>query len=91
VLIPDPSDFKYVYWPKIDHALTRNLDPGLVFSEILGVIKGCGENLSREDYISSLSHKKSPLLLNVRDRVYAIFEAYSKQARTRNQVDASDR
>ncbi|KAG8737474.1 hypothetical protein FRC10_008158 [Ceratobasidium sp. 414] len=86
-----PSDFKYGYWPKFDHALTRNLDPGLVFSEILGVIKGGGEVLSRDDYVSNLSHRKSPLLLHARDRVYAIFEAYSKQARTRNQIDAADR
>ncbi|KAG8715180.1 hypothetical protein FRC09_016848, partial [Ceratobasidium sp. 395] len=87
----DFINFKYTYWPKFSHTLTRNLDPGLVFSEILGVIKGYGEDLSREDYISNLSHRKSPLLLNVRDRVYAIFEAYSKQARLRNQIDAADR
>ncbi|KAG8743071.1 hypothetical protein FRC10_000453 [Ceratobasidium sp. 414] len=85
------SDFKYSYWPKFDHTLTRNLDPGLVFSEILGVIKGGGEVLSRDDYVSNLSHRKSPLLLHARGRVYAIFEAYSKQARTRNQIDAADR
>ncbi|KAG9091377.1 hypothetical protein FRC06_000591 [Ceratobasidium sp. 370] len=87
----DFTDFKYGYWPKIDHALTRNLDPGLVFSEILGVIKGYRETLSRDDYVSNLSHRKSPLLLHARDRVYAIFEAYSKRARIRNQIDAADR
>ncbi|KAG9099395.1 hypothetical protein FS749_001367 [Ceratobasidium sp. UAMH 11750] len=85
------TDFKYDYWPKFDYALTRNLDPGLVFSEILGVIKGYGEILSRDDYVSNLSHRKSPLLLHARDRVYAIFEAYSKRARIRNQIDAADR
>ncbi|KAG8703475.1 hypothetical protein FRC09_004144 [Ceratobasidium sp. 395] len=87
----DFTNFKYTYWPKFSHALTRNLDPGLVFSEILGVIKGCGEDLSKEDYISNLSHRKSPLLVSARDRVYAIFEAYSKQSRMRNQIDAADR
>ncbi|KAG8771351.1 hypothetical protein FRC12_003660 [Ceratobasidium sp. 428] len=85
------TDFKYTYWPKFNHTLTRRLDPGLVFSEILGVIKGLGENLSREGYVSGLSHKKSPLLLDARDRVYAIFEAYSKKARMLNQIDAADR
>ncbi|KAG9099397.1 hypothetical protein FS749_001369 [Ceratobasidium sp. UAMH 11750] len=87
----DFTDFKYGYWPKFDHILTRNLDPGLVFSEILGVIKGSGEIPSRDDYVSNLSHRKSPLLLHARDRVYALFEAYSKEARARNQIDAADR
>ncbi|QRV78447.1 UvrD-helicase domain protein [Ceratobasidium sp. AG-Ba] len=85
------NDFKYTYWPKLNHVLTRNLDPGLVFSEILGVIKGCGQDLTEDSYLNSLSHKRSPLLMNVRDRVYAIFEAYSKQCRVRNQIDNADR
>ncbi|KAG9118849.1 hypothetical protein FRC07_006435, partial [Ceratobasidium sp. 392] len=85
------DDFKYNYWPKLKHGLTYNLDPGLVFSEILGVIKGYGENLSRDEYISNLTHKKSPLLAHARDRVYAIFEAYSAQALIQKQIDAADR
>ncbi|KAG9118851.1 hypothetical protein FRC07_006433, partial [Ceratobasidium sp. 392] len=85
------DDFKYNYWPKLKHGLTYNLDPGLVFSEILGVIKGYGENLSKDDYVSNLTHKKSPLLAHARDRVYAIFEAYSTQALVQKQIDTADR
>jgi hypothetical protein len=62
-----------------------------VFSEILGVIKGYGRNLTMDEYLSELSHKKSPLLMGVRDRVYAIYEAYTKQCRKRYEIDNADR
>jgi hypothetical protein len=74
-----------------DSKLTRHLDPALVFSEILGVIKGYGHTLSIDEYLSDLSHKKSPLLANFRDKVYAIFEAYIRESRLRNEIDAADR
>lgn len=67
------------------------MDPALVYSEILGVIKGSGRNLSKNEYMSNLSHKKSPLLVDVRDQVYGIFEAYTKQSRLRGEIDAADR
>ncbi|KAG8763338.1 hypothetical protein FRC11_004565, partial [Ceratobasidium sp. 423] len=63
----------------------------LVFSEILGVIKGHGFYLTMEEYLSELSHKKSPLLANVRSRVYAIYEEYMKQCEQRNEIDNADR
>ncbi|KAH7338006.1 hypothetical protein B0J17DRAFT_768225 [Rhizoctonia solani] len=85
------SDFKHQYWPTFNAKLTRNLNPALVFSEILGVIKGYGRNLTMEEYLSELSHKKSPLLLDVRDRVYAIYEAYTKMSRQRFEIDNADR
>ncbi|KAF8598545.1 hypothetical protein BDV93DRAFT_561252 [Ceratobasidium sp. AG-I] len=85
------SDFKRRYWPTFDSKLIKNMDPGLVFSEILGVIKGSGEDLSKEEYLSDLSHKKSPLLLNVRGQVYGIFEAYLRQSRLWNEIDTADR
>ncbi|CAE6446884.1 unnamed protein product [Rhizoctonia solani] len=70
------SEFKHQYWPSFNSKLTRNLNPALVFSEILGVIKGYGRNLTMDEYLTELSHKKSPLLMNVRDRVYEIYEAF---------------
>ncbi|KAG8698864.1 hypothetical protein FRC11_014127, partial [Ceratobasidium sp. 423] len=85
------NDFKYQYWPTFNPKLTRNLNPALVFSEILGVIKGYGRNLTMEEYLSELSHKKSPLLMDVRDRVYAIYEAYTKQCHRRYEIDNADR
>ncbi|CAE6538460.1 unnamed protein product [Rhizoctonia solani] len=85
------NDFKNQYWPTFNQKLTRNLNPALVFSEILGVIKGYGRNLTMEEYLSELSHKKSPLLMDVRDRVYAIYEAYTKLCRQRYEIDNADR
>lgn len=67
------------------------MDPALIYSEILGVIKGYGRNLSMDEYLSDLSYKKSPLLADVRHQVYAIFEAYTKQSRLYGEIDAADR
>ncbi|KAF8686304.1 UvrD-like helicase C-terminal domain [Rhizoctonia solani] len=85
------SDFKHRYWPTFSPGLTRNLNPALVFSEILGVIKGYGRNLTMDEYLSELSHKKSPLLMGVRGQVYAIYEEYTKQCRRRYEIDNADR
>ncbi|EUC54068.1 UvrD-helicase domain protein [Rhizoctonia solani AG-3 Rhs1AP] len=85
------SEFKHQYWPSFNYKLTRNLNPALVFSEILGVIKGYGRNLTVDEYLSELSHKKSPLLMDVRDRVYAIYEAYTKLCNQRFEIDNADR
>ncbi|CUA71989.1 TPR and ankyrin repeat-containing protein 1 [Rhizoctonia solani] len=85
------SEFKHQYWPSFNSKLTRNLNPALVFSEILGVIKGYGRNLAMDEYLTELSHKKSPLLMNVRDRVYEIYEAYTKLCRQRFEIDNADR
>ena len=87
----ESSDFKGKYWPKFDHRLTRRLDPGLVFSEILGVIKGCGENLSKEEYLYGLSYKKSPLLLGARSEIYGIFESYLRKCQRWKEYDTADR
>ncbi|CAE7084965.1 unnamed protein product [Rhizoctonia solani] len=86
----DFSSFKHQYWPRFDHKLTRKLDPALVFSEILGVIKGYGQDLTESEYLN-LSDRKSPLLVSVRATVYAIFKAYKKHCRTRGETDTADR
>ncbi|KDN40063.1 hypothetical protein RSAG8_08384, partial [Rhizoctonia solani AG-8 WAC10335] len=83
--------FKHHYWSKFDYNLTRKLDPALVFSEILGVIKGYGQDLTEEEYLNGLTTKKSPLLANVRIEVYAIFKAYRERCNNRGETDAADR
>ncbi|GAB1522822.1 hypothetical protein RhiTH_005946 [Rhizoctonia solani] len=83
--------FKHQYWPKFDYNLTRVLDPALVFSEIMGVIKGYGHDLTEDEYIDRLSNKKSPLLAGVRSQVYAIFKAYKKRCMLRGETDSADR
>lgn len=92
MILKEPcSDFKHRYWPEYDYRTTRLLDPALVYSEILGVIKGYGRTMSREEYLNSLSHKRSPLLAEVRPQVYTIFEAYTNQLHLGNEIDAADR
>ncbi|CCO36262.1 hypothetical protein BN14_10393 [Rhizoctonia solani AG-1 IB] len=83
--------FKHQYWPKFDYNLTRRLDPALVFSEIMGVIKGYGHDLSEDEYTNNLTSKKSPLLADVRRQVYAIFKAYKKRCKIRGETDSADR
>ncbi|KAF8598551.1 hypothetical protein BDV93DRAFT_561257 [Ceratobasidium sp. AG-I] len=85
------SDFKQKYWPRFGTLLTHGLDAGLVFSEILGVIKCSENNLSKEAYLSSTGYKKSPLLSDVRGRVYDIFEAYMRNSKRWNEIDSADR
>ncbi|KAG8748764.1 hypothetical protein FRC11_011909, partial [Ceratobasidium sp. 423] len=85
------STFKHHYWPKFDFNLTWGLDPALVFSEILGVIKGYGQDLTEDEYLNGLTSKKSPLLANVRNEVYAVFKAYKDRCYTRGETDAADR
>ncbi|KAH7338010.1 P-loop containing nucleoside triphosphate hydrolase protein [Rhizoctonia solani] len=85
------STFKHHYWPSFNYNLTRRLDPALVFSEILGVIKGYGHGLTEDEYLNGLSTKKSPLLANVRREVYAIFQEYQERCSTRGETDTADR
>ncbi|CCO36370.1 TPR and ankyrin repeat-containing protein 1 AltName: Full=Lupus brain antigen 1 homolog [Rhizoctonia solani AG-1 IB] len=54
------SDFKHQYWPTFSPKLTRNLNPALVFSEILGVIKGYGRDLTMDETQKILSGYKVP-------------------------------
>ncbi|KAG8707891.1 hypothetical protein FRC11_007048, partial [Ceratobasidium sp. 423] len=85
------SDFKHKYWPRIDTRLTHNLNPALIFSEILGVIKGYRQNMTRDEYLWGLGHRRSPLLMDVRHEVYAIYEAYTRLCRRNREIDSADR
>ncbi|CAE6504601.1 unnamed protein product, partial [Rhizoctonia solani] len=85
------SDFKHKYWPRFDTTLTHNLDPALVFSEILGVIKGYSQNMTKNDYLWRLGPRRSPLLTDVRHKVYAIYEAYTGLCRRNREIDSADR
>ncbi|CAE6538449.1 unnamed protein product [Rhizoctonia solani] len=82
---------KHQYWPKFDYNLTRKLDPALVYSGIMGVIRGYGRDLPEDEYLNDLSTKKSPLLAHVRREVYTIFRAYKKRCITRGETDSADR
>lgn len=78
--------------------LTTTLEPNLVFSEIVGVIKGSQAALeseegylTREAYVDHLSRRQFPLLVQARTQIYSIFEVYSKHKTSRFDIDAADR
>ncbi|ESK85770.1 hypothetical protein Moror_2448 [Moniliophthora roreri MCA 2997] len=85
------------YWPHFSQSLTKGLDPSLVFSEIMGVIKGSEEACRAQDrYLSrsayeKLSTRTQATFATQRGRVYEIFEQYMKQKRLRGDYDAADR
>ncbi|KAK0198135.1 hypothetical protein F5146DRAFT_995722 [Armillaria mellea] len=74
------SFFEY-YWSHFPEHLVKGLDPALVFSEIIGVIKGSEETLSegnrqlsRTTYLD-LSKRQQSTFAERRGEVYEIFES----------------
>ncbi|KAG6879012.1 hypothetical protein C0992_005839, partial [Termitomyces sp. T32_za158] len=89
--------FENHYWPHFPQRLTKGLDSALVFSEIMGIIKG-SENtiasghgyLDRKTY-EELSERTQPTFATRRNTIYSIFEAYQSQKRQQGDYDAADR
>ncbi|KAF6765917.1 hypothetical protein DFP72DRAFT_996790 [Ephemerocybe angulata] len=85
------------YWPHFPQDLTKNLDPALVYSELLGVIEGSEQSLSHEmryldqETYRNLSHRVQHVFAKQRDRVYALFLAYLKRKRQNGDFDTADR
>ena len=95
--VVDFALFKSEYWKQFPSSLTRHCEPGLVFAEILGVIKGSISNegelrtLSRDDYLA-LSHKKAPTFLSEeRQEVYDIYLRYESRKAQNGDRDGIDR
>ncbi|KAF8594602.1 P-loop containing nucleoside triphosphate hydrolase protein [Ceratobasidium sp. AG-I] len=91
------DEFLHTYWPLFG-SLTNTLEPNLVFSEIVGVIKGSQAaleskegHLTRNAYTEELSRRQFPLLAQARSRIYSIFEIYNKHRSSRFDIDAADR
>ncbi|KAI0321916.1 hypothetical protein OF83DRAFT_135754 [Amylostereum chailletii] len=89
--------FRDEYWQHFPQPLTKGLDPALVFSEFMGVIKGSEQTLSlphpfldRDAYLN-LSARTQATFASRRKQVYALFEAYIKMRRERRDYDAADR
>ncbi|KAG2139121.1 uncharacterized protein EDB93DRAFT_708493 [Suillus bovinus] len=89
--------FANQYWPHFPQNLTKNLNPWLVFSEFMGIIKGsehalaCPEGiLDRPNYLR-LPHRSNPNFANQRGMLYDIFEYYTKLKRQRRHHDVADR
>ncbi|CAE6542887.1 unnamed protein product [Rhizoctonia solani] len=91
------EEFLHSYWPSF-RGFNHLLEPNLVFSEIIGVIKGSQAafeskegHLSRDEYLNALSRRQFPLLADIREKVYSIFEIYTKYKKSRGETDAADR
>lgn len=72
-------------------------DPSLIFSEIMGVIKGCEDALASNDRhldqrsYERLSHRSQSTFSHQRTIVYALFEAYTKRKKLEGHFDSADR
>ncbi|KAF8469778.1 hypothetical protein BDZ91DRAFT_721031 [Kalaharituber pfeilii] len=90
--------FRVAYWPSMKHPNYLKLDAGRVFSEIMGVIKGCLSSksgykpLSRAEYIDR-SVRLAPAFprTNEREVLYDLYEQYEVKKRKRYEYDAMDR
>ncbi|KDN35987.1 hypothetical protein RSAG8_11138, partial [Rhizoctonia solani AG-8 WAC10335] len=93
------SDFKERYWPQFKKTYGPEITPALVYSEILGVIKGSSESiscpkryLSKTQYLSGLVRRVAAQLdLETREQIYVIFEQYRKLAGASFELDMADR
>lgn len=94
------SEFKEQYWPEFKSSSKFGLDPVLVYSEIMGVIKGSrfseqtGSHtyLSRENYLGGLVRRvSSQLNPEMRRKIYSIFEQYRALKAARLEHDPADR
>ncbi|KAL0573766.1 hypothetical protein V5O48_008193 [Marasmius crinis-equi] len=85
------------YWPHFSQDLTKGFDPSLVFSEIMGVIKGSEEACrSDERYLSrsayeQLSTRMQATFATQRSRVYELFKQYLREKRLNGDYDSADR
>ncbi|CAE6528500.1 unnamed protein product [Rhizoctonia solani] len=91
------EDFLHSYWPSF-RGSTYGLEPNLVWSEIIGVIKGSQAAfnskdgyLSRSEYVEGLSQRQFSLLAPARAKVYSIFELYTKRKTAQHDTDEADR
>ena len=73
------------------------IDPALVWSEFMGILKGSEESLqtqsgylTRAEYLG-LSHRIRSTFVSKRDAIYSLFEAYHKLKLEMRGYDAADR
>ncbi|KZP15183.1 P-loop containing nucleoside triphosphate hydrolase protein [Athelia psychrophila] len=89
--------FRDTYWNHFPQLLTKGLDPSLVFSEIMGVIKGSEAALNspdrfvrKNDYVN-LSHRTQSTFALKRGTIYDIFKVYMKHKHDAGHRDSADR
>ncbi|KAF8459690.1 P-loop containing nucleoside triphosphate hydrolase protein [Kalaharituber pfeilii] len=91
--------FKKVYWPHLSYqsASQHHLEAGIVFSEIMGVIKGAAsmrnglKPLSKDEYLT-----RSPTLAPafptpvMREMIFNLYSQYERRRKQRGDEDAMD-
>ncbi|KAK0232768.1 hypothetical protein IW262DRAFT_22523 [Armillaria fumosa] len=91
------QSFHESYWSHFPEPLIKGLDPALVYSEIIGVIKGSTETLSEEKrYLSrdtylDLSERRQSTFAGQRYEIYQLFELYMRKKKLRGEYDTGDR
>ncbi|KAG1759881.1 hypothetical protein EDD22DRAFT_992573 [Suillus occidentalis] len=85
--------FANQYWPHFPQNLTKTLNPWLVFSKFMRIVKGskhvltCPEGvIIRPNYLN-LPHCSNTIFANQRGVLYDIFEIYTKTKRQRRHDD----
>ncbi|KAF5377280.1 hypothetical protein D9615_006447 [Tricholomella constricta] len=84
------------YWPHFSQPLVKGLDPALVFSEVIGIVKGSEEAIASGGYLDrqkyeDLSERTQSTFATQRSAIYSIFEAYQSRKRQQGHFDAADR
>jgi tetratricopeptide (TPR) repeat protein len=94
----DFKAFRNIYWPHFPLDLIKGLSPHLVFSDIMGMIKGSVQtcktliSLQAQEY-KDLSARVAPNVTSASDRVkvFRIFELYEKLKHKAGEHDSIDR
>ncbi|KAG7450850.1 uncharacterized protein BT62DRAFT_1001665 [Guyanagaster necrorhizus] len=85
------------YWSHFPQPLIKGSDPALVYSEIIGVIKGSAKTLSEEKQHLSratyldLSERRQSTFADQRPELYKLFELYMHKKKLRGEYDTGDR
>ncbi|KAF8459699.1 hypothetical protein BDZ91DRAFT_741800 [Kalaharituber pfeilii] len=95
----DFNFFQKVYWPQLlyQNASEYHLEAGIVFSEIMGVIKGAAsmrnglKPLSREEYLTR-SPNLAPAFPTpvMREMIFNLYSQYERRRKQRGDEDAMD-
>ena len=93
----DFKAFRTSFWPHFPHHLTKGLSPDLVFSEIMGVIKGSIHTCKSLSFLDlslygDLSFRLTPNLSRHEDRIkiFHLYQAYEELKRKTGDIDTID-
>ncbi|KAJ7037374.1 hypothetical protein C8F04DRAFT_1393598 [Mycena alexandri] len=90
--------FQRDYWPHFAQSLSKGLDCAMVFSELMGVIKGSEQTLTSRsqgyldrDVYLNLSERSQSTFADQRARIYDLFDRYLIQKGLKSDTDTADR